>query len=205
MTIFGHLPPASLLAWERNWQVPSISPNTSVSSWPCSLTAQSADSGFTIPTTSKWTCCTRHPTPVKWRHWSCLEMRQTGVWQEQSGGGSKAELQGHDFLPHRPAVQPTVRVQSIILKARSERQVLPTRQERKLVPMGGGWGHMNHSPTAWHFPVPTAAPMDPSHHHHHFPLWKMTATPAVGFTYTAVSSSYILQNRKSSNKTQTTI
>lgn len=41
------------------------------------------------------------------------------------------------FLPHRPAVQPTVRVQSIILKARSERQVLATRQERKPVTTGG--------------------------------------------------------------------
>lgn len=61
---------------------------------------------------------------------------------------------------------PTVRVQSIILKARSERQVLPTGLERKPITMGGGWGHRNHGPTAWYFPLPTPAPMDLENDHH---------------------------------------
>lgn len=67
-----------------------------------SLAIQSAwyaGSGCTIPATRKWACCTRNPIPVKERHWSWLEMRQTGAWQEQPWDVSKAELQGHDFPP----------------------------------------------------------------------------------------------------------
>lgn len=161
MTIFGHLPPDSLLAWERNWQVPSISPNTSVSSWPCSLTARSADSGFTIPTTSKWTCCTRHPTPVKWRHWSCLEMRQTGVWQEQSGGGSKAELQGHDFSSSQACCPTHSKSAEHHSESKKWKAGPPHKAGEETSP--NGWGLRAHEPQSHclALPSPNSSPYGP--------------------------------------------
>lgn len=144
---------------ERNWQVPNISPHTSVSSWPCSLTAWCAVVSQFLPLGSE-------PAALGIQ---CQWKEDTGAgWKRgrQEDGRSSPEMhprmscKDRTFFPHRSAVQSTVRVQSIILKARSERQVLPTRQERKPDTTVGGWGHMNHGPTAWHFPLPTPAPTD---------------------------------------------
>lgn len=52
-------------------------------------------------------------------------------------------------------------VQSIILKARSERQVLPAGLQRKPAVTGGP----NRAPAAWYFPLPTPALSDLENDH----------------------------------------